>query len=436
MEKNDATLEPHDTKKHVLSIISSASSNLVEWYSFYVYSFTSIYFASQFFPSNEDVVTELLKSSIVLFIGFLMRPIGGWLFGFIADRYGRKRALLISVCIMCGSSFFIALLPTYETIGATATVLLIILHMLQGLSVGGEYGTTATYMSEVALKNRRGFFSSFQSATLIGGQLLATLIMSILAFYLTEDQLKAWGWRIPFAIGGLGATVALYLRHLLHETSTEENRSKKQAGSLKELLCNHRKAFLLVIGFTAGGSLTFYTCTTYMHKYLITTTGFDKHTATTIITAALFIFMLFQPLFGFLSDKIGTRTLLLIWSILSIVYTIPILKIIGSTDNKWIALCSIIGMFCILSLYTSVSSIVKAEMFPASIRAMGVGLSYAIANAIFGGSAEYIAFGLKKIGYESVYALYIMGVMSIAFITIFIMPDARKKGYLQEDNIH
>ncbi|EJF84543.1 MFS transporter, metabolite:H+ symporter (MHS) family protein [Bartonella elizabethae Re6043vi] len=434
MEKQES-LAPHDTRKRVLSIISSASGNLVEWYDFYVYSFTSIYFASQFFPSNGDVVTELLKSSFVFFIGFLMRPIGGWLFGFIADRYGRKRSLLISVFMMCGGSFLIALLPTYETIGAVAPILLILLRMLQGLSVGGEYGTTATYMSEVALKKRRGFFSSFQYATLIGGQLLASLVMFILALYLTEDQLKAWGWRIPFAIGGCGAIVAIYLRRSLHETTTKESRSKKQAGSLKELLRNHTKAFLLVIGFTAGGSLTFYTCTTYMQKYLITTTGFDKHTATTIMTAALFVFMLLQPLFGSLADKIGTKASLLIWSSLSIIFTIPALKIIGNTNDMWVALSIIIGMLCIMSFYTSVSGIVKAEMFPASIRAMGVGLSYAIANALFGGSAEAVALEFKKIGYESIFHFYIAGMMIIAFIAILLMPDARKKGYLQGDDI-
>ncbi|ATP12593.1 ABC transporter permease [Bartonella henselae] len=434
--ENEKTLTPNDTRKRVLSIVSSASGNLVEWYDFYVYSFTSIYFASQFFPSDGDVVTELLKSSVVFFIGFLMRPIGGWLFGFIADRYGRKRSLLISVFMMCGGSFLIALLPTYETIGATAAVLLILLRMLQGLSVGGEYGTTATYMSEVALKNRRGFFSSFQYATLIGGQLLASLVMFTLALYLTEDQLKAWGWRIPFAIGGLGAIVAIYLRRSLHETTTEESRSKKQAGSLKELLCNHRKAFFLVIGFTAGGSLIFYTCTTYMQKYLITTTGFEKHTATTIMTAALFIFMLLQPIFGSLADKIGTKASLLIWSVLSIIFVIPALKIIGNTNDTWVALFVMIGMFCIMSFYTSVSGIVKAEMFPASVRAMGVGLSYAIANAIFGGSAETVALEFKKIGYESVFHFYITGMMIIAFIAIVFMPDARKKGYLQGDNIN
>ncbi|WP_455478200.1 MFS family transporter [Bartonella sp. B10] len=434
--ENEETLAPHDTKKRILAIISSASGNLVEWYDFYVYSFTSIYFASQFFPSDGDVVAQLLKAAGVFAIGFLMRPIGGWLFGYIADRYGRKRSLLISVFMMCGGSFLIAILPTYETIGVAAAILLLLLRMMQGLSVGGEYGTTATYMSEIALKNHRGFFSSFQYTTLIGGQLLASFVIFILALYLTEDQLKAWGWRIPFAIGGLGAIVAIYLRRSLHETTTKESRSKENTGSLRELLRNHRKAFFLVIGFTAGGSLTFYTYTTYMQKYLITTTGFDKHTATTIMTAALFVFMLIQPIFGALADKIGTKALLLIWSILSIIFTIPGLSLIGNTDDTWIALSAIIGMLCIISFYTSISGIVKAEMFPSSVRAIGVGLSYAIANAIFGGSAEAVALGLKDIGYGSVFYFYITGMMIIAFIAICFMPDARKEGYLQGDDIH
>ncbi|WP_183194154.1 MFS family transporter [Bartonella fuyuanensis] len=434
MEKQES-LAPHDTKKRIWAIVASASGNLVEWYDFYVYSFTSIYFASQFFPSDGDVV-QLLKAAGIFAIGFLMRPIGGWLFGFIADRYGRKRSMLISVFMMCGGSFLIAILPTYETIGMTAAILLLLLRMLQGLSVGGEYGTTATYMSEIALKNRRGFFSSFQYTTLIGGQLLASLVVLILALYLTEDQIKAWGWRIPFAIGGLGAIVAIYLRRSLHETTTKESRSKKQAGSLLELLRNHRKAFFLVVGFTAGGSLTFYTYTTYMQKYLHTTTGFDKHTAVTIMTAALFVFMLLQPAFGFMADKIGTRTSLLIWSVLAIIFTVPGLNVIGSTNETWIALSVIIGMLCIMSFYTSISGIVKAEMFPASVRAIGVGLSYAIANALFGGSAEYVALGLKNLGYESVFYFYITGMMIIALIAVLLMPDARKEGYLQGDDIH
>ncbi|UNF39967.1 MFS transporter [Bartonella krasnovii] len=433
---NQTTVDPHDTRKRVFAIISSASGNLVEWYDFYAYSFASVYFASQFFPEDEDIVTQLLKTAGIFFIGFLMRPIGAWLFGFIADRYGRKRSMLISVFMMCGGSFLIAILPTYKTLGITAAFLLLLIRMFQGLSVGGEYGTAATYMSEVALKNHRGFFASFQYATLITGQLLASFIIFILALYFTEDQLKEWGWRIPFVIGGFGAIISIYLRNSLHETTTKESRSTQHAGSIIELLRNHTKAFFLVIGFTAGGSLTFYTYTTYMQKYLITTTGFDKHTATTIMTGALFIFVLLQPLFGSLADKIGVRASLIIWSILSIICTIPVLKMIGNTHNAWTALLIIIGILCIMSFYTSIAGIIKAELFPTSIRAMGVGISYAIANALFGGSAEYVALGLKNIGYESVFFFYIVGMMIIALISILLMPDIDKGGYLKDDDIH
>ncbi|WP_019221502.1 MFS family transporter [Bartonella senegalensis] len=430
---SETTLAADDRKKRIFAIMASASGNLVEWYDFYIYSFTSIYFASQFFPSGGNVVTELLKSAGVFFIGFLMRPIGAWLFGFIADRYGRKRSMLISIFMMCSGSFLIAILPTYETLGVTAAILLLLIRMMQGLSAGGEYGTAATYMSEVALKKHRGFFASFQSGTLITGQLIASFIIFVLALYLNEDQLKAWGWRIPFVIGGCGAVVAIYLRRSLPETTTKESRSQRNTGSLKELFTKHSKAFIIIALFASGGSLTFYTCTTYMQKYLITTTGFDKHTATTIMTVALFIFILFQPLAGILADKIGTKTLLIIWSVLSAVFTFPGLSIIGNTNSPWIALSVIIGMLAIMSMYTSISGVVKSAMFPASVRALGVSLSHAIGNALFGGSAESVALGLKNMGHESLFYFYITGVMIIAFIALLFVPNMSKGGYLQDD---
>ncbi|WP_273783576.1 MFS transporter [Bartonella sp. AU15XJBT] len=434
--ENGTISASQDARKRVFAIIASASGNLVEWYDFYVYSFASIYFASQFFPSDGDTITPLLKTAGVFFIGFLMRPIGAWFLGFVADRYGRKRSMLVSIFMMCGGSFFIAILPTYETLGITSAILLLLARMMQGLSAGGEYGTAATYMSEVALKKHRGLFASFQSATLITGQLLASFIIFILASYLSEDQLKAWGWRIPFVIGGCGALIAIYLRRSLHETTTKESRSHKHSGSLKELLTKHTKAVVVIACFASGGSLTFYTFTTYMQKYLITTTGFDKHTATTIMTAVLFIFILFQPIAGIIADKIGTKTLLIIWSILSAIFTFPGLWIIGNTHSIWIAVCVIIGLLFIMSMYTSISGVVKSAMFPSSIRALGVSISHAIGNALFGGSAEYVALGLKKYGHESLFYFYITVVMIMTFIALLFVPSMRKGGYLQDDEKH
>ncbi|MCZ2328646.1 MFS family transporter [Bartonella sp. F02] len=433
---NEKVSVSHDTKKRIFSIMSSASGNLVEWYDFYIYAFTSVYFASQFFPADEDVVIQLIKATGIFFAGVLVRPIGGWFFGYISDRYGRKQSMLISVFMMCAGSFLIAILPTYETIGESAAILLLLLRMLQGLSVGGEYGTTATYMSEIALKNHRGFFGSFQYTTLIFGQLLASLVVFILTLYLTEYQLREWGWRIPFAIGGFAAIVAIYLRRSLHETTTKESRSHKTAGSIVELFRNHKKAFVLVMCFTAGGSLSFYTYTTYMQKYLITTTGFDKQTATTIMTVALFIFMLAQPIFGALADKIGPRISLLIWSISCILFMVPGLKIIAHTNSTWVALFIIIGALCIMSFYTSIAGIIKAALFPSSIRTMGVGLAYAVANALFGGSTEYIALKFKSLGYSTAFYYYLIIMMIIAFIAIILMPNIRDGGYLKDDEIH
>lgn len=326
-----ADLAIQDKKKRIFAIVGASSGNLVEWFDFYVYSFCSIYFAASFFPAGNST-TQLLQTAGVFAAGFFMRPIGGWLFGYIADKHGRKNSMLISVCMMCAGSLVIACLPTYESIGSWAPALLLIARLFQGLSVGGEYGTSATYMSEVAIKGRRGFYASFQYVTLIGGQLLALLVLVALQQILSAGELKAWGWRIPFAIGAVLAVVALYLRRSLNETSDAKTRNHKDAGSLKGLWKN-RKAFLMVLGFTAGGSLSFYTFTTYMQKYLVNTSGMDAKLASGIMTAALFIYMLLQPLVGALSDKIGRRSSMLIFASFATLLTVPILLTLKNVTN-------------------------------------------------------------------------------------------------------
>ncbi|AKE09091.1 MFS family transporter [Serratia liquefaciens] len=410
------TVDPamQDKKKRIFAIVGASSGNLVEWFDFYVYSFCSIYFAASFFPAGNST-TQLLQTAGVFAAGFFMRPIGGWLFGYIADKHGRKNSMLISVCMMCAGSLVIACLPTYESIGSWAPVLLLVARLFQGLSVGGEYGTSATYMSEVAIKGRRGFYASFQYVTLIGGQLLALLVLVALQQILSAEELKAWGWRIPFAIGAVLAVVALYLRRSLNETSDAKTRNHKDAGSLKGLWKN-RKAFLMVLGFTAGGSLSFYTFTTYMQKYLVNTSGMDAKLASGIMTAALFIYMLLQPLVGALSDKIGRRSSMLIFASLATLLTVPILLTLKNVSNPYAAFGLIVLALFIVSFYTSISGLLKAEMFPPEVRALGVGLSYAVANAMFGGSAEYVALSLKSFGFENAFFWYVSGMCLLALI--------------------
>src|SRR5262245_40533825 len=181
--------ERHDTMRRVRAIVAGSSGNLVEWYDFYVYSFTALYFAGEFFPKG-DQTSQLLNAAGVFAAGFLMRPVGSWLFGWLADRRGRRYSMMVAVIMMCAGSLLVAVLPTYSQIGLAAPALLLIARLIQGVSVGGEYGTAATYMSEVAKHGQRGFYSSFQYVTLIGGQLLATLVLLALQQFLSDAELR------------------------------------------------------------------------------------------------------------------------------------------------------------------------------------------------------------------------------------------------------
>lgn len=422
---------PQERRKRIGAIFVASSGNLVEWFDFYIYAFCAIYFAPAFFPKS-DPTAQLLNTAGVFAAGFLMRPIGGWLFGRVADRRGRRTALLISVTLMCVGSLVIASLPGYASIGAWAPALLLVARLLQGLSVGGQYGTTATYMSEVALRGRRGFYSSFQYVTLIGGQLFAVLVVVVLQQLLDESEMKAWGWRIPFVIGAVTALGALWLQRTLHETSSAETRGSAAAGSVAELFRNHKAAFFTVLGYTAGGSLIFYTFTTYMQKYLVNTVGMSIKTASNVMTGCLFLYMCMQPLFGALSDRIGRRGNMMLFGACGTLATVPILTALHSVSNPWLAGALITLALAIVSFYTSVSGVVKAEMFPAEVRALGVGMAYAIGNALFGGSAEYVALGLKSLGHETAFYWYVTGMMAIAFFVSMRLP--RQASYLHHDH--
>ncbi|MGN6525500.1 MAG: MFS family transporter [Burkholderiaceae bacterium] len=420
-----------EKRRRIFAIMAASSGNLVEWFDFYIYAFTAIYFAPAFFPKSNDTV-QLLQAAAVFAIGFLMRPIGGWLFGKIADRRGRKTSLVISVVLMCAGSLLVACLPPYAEIGLAAPALLLLARMVQGLSVGGEYGATATYLSEVALRGQRGFLSSFQYVTLIGGQLLAVLVVFLLQRFLDDAALKAWGWRVPFVIGAITAVVALLLRRTLHETASQAVLESREAGSFGYILRNHLGAFLTVVGYTAGGSLIFYTYTTYMQKYLITTAHMPKTTATTISLVTLFAYMCMQPLFGALSDRIGRRQSMMLFGALGALCTVPLMTAIGASTSPVVAGVLITAALAIVSLYTSVAAIVKAEMFPPEVRALGVGVGYAISNAIFGGSAEYVALQLKDLHMESAFFWYVTAMMVVTFLVSLRLP--RVASYLSSDH--
>ena len=421
-----------EKRRRIFAIMAASSGNLVEWFDFYVYAFTTPYFAPSFFPKSYTTIQQYLYSALVFAIGFLMRPIGGWLFGKIADRRGRKTSLVISVVMMCAGSLMVASLPTFQQVGFFAVFLLLLARMLQGLSVGGEYGATATYLSEVALRGERGFYSSFQYVTLIGGQLLAVLVVVFLKQFLSDAQMQANGWRIPFLVGAVTAVVALLLRRGLHETASDKDLQSNEAGSFGAIWRDHRAAFLTVLGYTAGGSLIFYTYTTYMQKYLVVTAHLPRATADNVCSVTLFVYMCMQPLFGMLSDRIGRRKSMMLFGALGTLTTVPIMTAIGNASSPVMAGVLICIALAIVSLYTSVSAIVKAEMFPAQVRALGVGVGYAISNAIFGGSAESVALAFKNWKIESTFFWYVTVMMAIVFLVSLRLP--RTASYLHTDH--
>lgn len=427
MKKPALSANQQSTSQRLRSIIGGSLGNLVEWYDWYAYSSLTLYFSATFFP-DKNALVQLLNTSGIFAIGFLMRPAGGWLMGVYADKKGRKAALTLSVLLMSFGSLLIALVPGYKLIGVAAPVVLLLARIIQGISVGGEYGTSATYLSEMATKEKRGFYSSFQYVTLIMGQLLALGVLVLLQHcFLSSAQLHAWGWRIPFGIGAVLAITVMYLRRSLQESVELDDKTEEAAkrGSFKALL-QHPKAVFTVIGLTVGGTVAFYTFTTYMQKFLVTTAKFSKDDATLISALTLFVFMLLQPVFGALSDKIGRKPMLIAFGILGTLTTAPILYVLGDTSSFWPAFALIMTALVIVSGYTSINAVVKAELFPANIRALGVGLPYAVAVSLFGGTAEYIALDFKNAHHQDWFYWYVSVCIVLSLILYITMGDTKK----------
>ncbi|UKK97269.1 MFS transporter [Brevibacillus brevis] len=428
------TSDRENTRRITSNIFKGSLGNLIEWYDWYVYAAFAVYFSSQFFPKG-DATSQLLNTAAVFAIGFLMRPIGSLLLGRYADRHGRRAALTLSVTIMAGGSLVIAVTPNHETIGVFAPIILVLARLLQGLSLGGEYGTSATYLSEMASSGRRGFYSSFQYVTLISGQLLALGVQIILQQILPEEAMMAWGWRIPFIIGAFGAVAVLWLRRSMDESeqyTKMESKNKEKAGTLRELM-KHPKAVLAVVGLTLGGTIAFNTYTTYLQKFMVITVGLPKDIVSWINFTALLVFVVLQPLAGMLSDRIGRRPLLIGFGILGTLWTVPMFMLLEQTTSPYAAFLLMLSGLIIVTGYTSINAIVKAEMFPTAIRALGVGFPYGVTVAIFGGTAEFIALWFKSIGNESLFYYYVAACIAISLLVYWRMDESSKNSKIEAE---
>jgi MHS family alpha-ketoglutarate permease-like MFS transporter len=426
--------KPRSDLSRLKAIVGGSAGNLVEWYDWFAYASFALYFAPVFFPEG-DRTAQLMQSAAVFAVGFVARPFGAWMMGLYADRAGRRAALALSVGLMCLGSLGIALTPGYDTIGAAAPVLLVIIRIVQGLSLGGEYGASATYLSEMSTKDRRGLWSSVLFVTLIAGQLIALSLLILLQNVMTPADLEAWGWRIPFVVGALLAVVVFWIRMGLDESRSFINArdSGAERASTMMLLRHHPKETAVIFGLTAGGSLAFYAYTTYMQKFLVNTSGFSKNEATGIMAGALFLYMCAQPVFGWLSDKVGRRSTL-IWAFGgAMLASFPVMSAIAGTDSIPVAFGLIVLLLLILSGYTSVSAVVKAELFPAHIRALGVALPYAASNAIFGGAAEYVALRFKASGLETGFYVYVSVICAVALVIALRLRETKTHSLILED---
>ena len=421
------SLRMADVRRRLKAIFIGSIGNLVEWYDFYAYTAFALYFANSFFPGNNPVLQQL-NAALLFAVGFVMRPIGGWLFGHLADHHGRRNALMLSVLLMCFGSLVIAVTPTYASIGAAAPVLLGLARIVQGLSLGGEYGASATYLTEMADEKHRGFYVSFHYVTLIGGPLCALLVLLILQqFFLTAERMRAWGWRIPFVIGAMLAVIALKMRSSLHETEAFiEARTPQRRESPVRTLLKYPRQVLIVIGLTAGGTTAFYTYTTYMQKFLKLSVGLSDNQTTMVSAGSLIFALCLQPIYGALSDRIGRKPLLIWFGLMGTVFTIPLLRSLQSAKSASGAFVLIAAAWLIVAGYTSINSVVKAELFPTRVRATGVGLPYAITTSIFGGPAESIALWFKSIGHEVWFSYYLSSVIAISLIVAITMRDTRR----------
>jgi MFS transporter, MHS family, alpha-ketoglutarate permease len=415
-----------DVERRLKAIFIGSIGNLVEWYDFYAYTAFALYFAPAFFPTSDPVVQQL-NAAVLFAATFLMRPLGGWLFGYLADHFGRRLSLTLSVVCMCFGSLLIAITPTYESIGFAAPAILALARVIEGLSLGGEYGASATYLSEVADPNHRGFYSSFQYVTLIGGQLTAIIVLLLLQkVFLTQAELHAWGWRIPFAIGAGLAIFAAVMRRGLHETEAfvEAKKSIKPTGSLASLL-KYPRELLLVVGLTAGGTAAFYTFTTYMQTFVRLSAGFTADQTTWVIFGSLVFATLLQPIYGAISDRIGRKPLLIFFGVVGTIATVPILTALKDTKAPFTAFLLICAAWIFVAGYTSINAIVKAELFPTNVRALGVGLPYAITVSVFGGTAPAVALYFKSLGHEDWFYYYLSGMIFLSLLIYSTMRDTK-----------
>ncbi|MGP4001009.1 MFS transporter [Streptomyces sp. 8N706] len=406
-------------------LAAASVGNAAEWYDWYAYSFLAVYFADRIFPTGSgNSLVPLLSTFAVFAVGFFMRPVGGLLMGAVADRHGRRTALTVTILLMGGGSLLVALTPTYASAGLLAPILLVLARLVQGLSVGGEFAASTTFLVESAGPGRRGLFSSFQYVSTTVGQLIASGVAALLAHLLTDAQMSDWGWRVPFALGAVISLVGFWIRQGAHETRSAEQRAAARPG-LFEALRRHPRESLLICGITTGGTIAYYTWTTYLPTYATVNAGFDQGDALVVGTVSLAFFALLQPVAGALSDRIGRKPLLIGFSLGFAVLAVPLLRLV---TDAFVSLLLVQGAgMVLLTGYTAVAAAVNAEVFPARVRAAGIGFPYSLTVALFGGTAPYVGTWFTQAGHPDWFPWYVALLCLVSFCVYLVLPETSRR---------
>jgi|TARA_B110000967_G_C18812125_1_gene524194 MHS family proline/betaine transporter-like MFS transporter len=395
-------------------IAAGLIGNILEWYDFAVYGFFAVIIGKQFFPSDDPTIS-LIAAFGAFAAGFLMRPIGAALFGRIGDLYGRKRMLFLSVMLMAIPTFIIGILPNHSQIGYWAAILMVVMRMLQGLSVGGEYTGSFVYLIEQAPQNKRAFYGSFSGVGATLGILLGSGIGAYITSVLTESQLENWGWRIPFLLGISIGILGFIIRRGLPENPISDT-PKKSKTPLKELFQSQRKQIFQGFGLNIMSAVCFYLIFVYMTTWLVNQVHETESVALDINSISLVIILICAPLFALLSDKIGRKPMLIIGSLLMVIFAYPLVGLMDHDNFTYILIGQCLFAL-ILSIYISAIPAFLAELFPSKIRASATSISYNIPYAIFGGTAPMVSVWLISVtDNPEAIAYYLMAVSLLSFI--------------------
>ncbi len=404
------------------TVVGVGAGNAMEWFDWNIYATFTTFFASQFFASG-DPRADILKTLAVFAVGFLARPFGGFLFGWIADRRGRKAAMTLSVATAAAGSLVIGFTPTYATIGVLAPVILVLARLAQGLAHGGELPAAQTYVSEVAPRERRGIWSSliYFSGTI--GVLVGTLLGALLSAVLTHEQMVGFGWRIPFVIGGLFGLYALVMRLRMEETETYTNTAADERPSLWRQMLERPGLLVRVVCLTVGSTVIYYVWAVAAPAYAIANRGISPTGALLAGAASSVVFLIALPLWGMLSDRVGRRPVMLTGAVLLGLLLFPLDAFIG--NSPWRLFVSLAIAQILIAAGASVGPAVYAEMFPTRVRAAGVGVPYSIAVALFGGTAPYLQSYFADSGTSAAFQWYALALLVISVITLIRMPETR-----------